>query len=163
MKKLSLLILTILILGCDTETTVVDEPPTIIEQPPPVIEQPPPLFKVLEPKPISYLIPQIAAATVLDGHVDVDPEPLNRHGIVFKSLGNLKMYTADLWGADVGAHHWSPRDVVDHRGIGKKIHLMPMADSKLLEYDTNYSVKIYAQGVKCHGAEISIKFRTKPR
>jgi hypothetical protein len=152
MKKLSLLMFAILILGCDTEKSVVEEPPPIVEPRPPV---------VMQEEPIGT--PQIAAATVLDGHVDVDPEPLNRHGIVFKSLGNLKMYTADLWGADVGAHHWSPRDVIDHRGIGKKIHLMPMADSPLLGYDAEYEVTIYAQDLACNGAWRSIKFRTKPR
>ena len=36
MKKLTLLMLAILILGCDTETPVVEEP--IVEEPEPVIE-----------------------------------------------------------------------------------------------------------------------------
>ena len=170
MKELSLLMFVILILGCGTETPIAEEPPPVVEEPPaiieelpPVVEESAPLFKVPKPNPISNLIPQMTAATVLDGHVDVDPEPLNRHGIVFRFRENLKMYTAEIWGANVGAHYWSPRDVVDHWNIGHKIHLMPMADSKLLEYDTDYTVKIYVQDLACNGAWKSIKFRTKPR
>ena len=170
MKKLSLLMFTILILGCGTETTVVEEPEPVVEEPPPIVEEPPPiveelppLFKVLEPKPISNLKPKLAAATVFDGQVDVDPEPLNRHGIAFKFLANLKMYIADLRGANVGALNWSPRDIVDHGNIGNQIHLMPMADSPLLGYDAEYEVTIYAQDLACNGAWRSIKFRTKPR
>ena len=170
MKNLSLLIFAILILGCGTETTVVEEPepeepPPVIEEPPPIVEESPPLFKVPGPKPISNEIPQIKAASVLDGHVDVDPEPLNRHGIVFRFQTNLNMYTADIWGVNVGALNWSPRDVVEHWEIDIKnqIHLMPMDNSKLLEYDTEYEVNIYAQDWACNGAWKLIKFRTKPR
>ena len=37
MKKLVLLMFAILILGCDTETPVVEEPEPVIEEPPPVV------------------------------------------------------------------------------------------------------------------------------
>ena len=168
MKKLALLMFAILILGCGTETTVieepvVEEPEPVIEEPPPVVEESPPLLKVPEPNPISDLKPKLAAATVLDGQVDVDPEPLNRHGIVFQFLGNIRVYIAELRVANAGALNWSPRDIVDRWDIGNQIHLTPMADSKLLKYDTDYTVKIYAQDLECNGAWKSIKFRTKPR
>ena len=168
MKKLSLLMFAILILGCGNETTVVEEPVVeepepVVEEPPPVVEELPPLFKVQEPKPLSNLKPKLAAASVRDGQVDVDPEPLNRHGIAFKFLGNLRMYLAELQVTNAGALNWSPRDIVDRWDIGNQIHLTPMADSKLLKYDTDYTVKIYAQDLECNGAWRSIKFRTKPR
>ena len=170
MKKLSFFLFALLILGCGTETTVVEQPvveePVVekpksaVEEPAPIYELPASVFEVPEPKPISSLPPQIAAASVRDGDVDVDPEPLNRNGIVVQFLGNLNMYTASLWGP--GALHWSPRDVVD-RGAGNRVHLKPMADSKLLEYDKKYTIAIYAQNFECHGARTLIEFRTKSR
>ena len=168
MKKLSLLMFAILIFGCGTEKPVVEEPVVeepepVIEEPPPVVEELPPLFKVQEPKPLSNLKPKLAAASVSDGQVDVDPEPLNRLGIAFKFLGNLRMYLAELQGANGRALNWSPRDIVDRWDIGNQIHLTPMADSKLLEYDTEYEVTVYAQDLECNGAWRSIKFRTKSR
>ena len=43
MKKMSLLIIAILILGCGTETPVVEEPEPVVEEPEPVVEEPPPV------------------------------------------------------------------------------------------------------------------------
>ena len=48
MKQLALLMLAILIFGCDTETPVVEEP--IVEEPEPVIEEPEPVIE--EPTPV---------------------------------------------------------------------------------------------------------------
>ena len=70
MKKLSLLMFAILILACDTEKPVVEEPE--VEEPPPV---------VMEPEPIGH--PLIAKGSVTHGQVNVDPEPLNRYGFRF--------------------------------------------------------------------------------
>ena len=81
MKKLSLLILAILSLGCGTETTVVEEPEPLIEEPEPV---------VMEEEPIPG--PQIVGGNVLDGDVDTDPELLNRDGIIIEFTEPLSMY-----------------------------------------------------------------------
>ena len=159
MKNLSLLVIAILILGCGTETTVVEELEPVTEEPEPVTEEPEPV--VMEEEPIPGQ--QIVGGNVLDGDVDVDPEPLNRDGIVFQFHEALKMYTADLYLSNGGSLHWSPRDVVDHPDIGNQVHLKPIADSELLEYDKKYWLLIYAQSVECHGTKISIIFRTKPR
>ncbi|MCE2396571.1 hypothetical protein J4G02_18725 [Candidatus Poribacteria bacterium] len=151
MKKLSLLIFAILILGCGTETTIVEEPPAIIEEPTTV---------VAEEEPI--LPPKIVESDVHDGDVDVDPKPLNHDGIILRFTEPLNMYAADLRSGADRSLAWSPRDVVEW-DIGNQAHLMPMADSQLLEYDTEYWLSIYAQGFACNGALITMRFRTKPR
>ena len=152
MKKLSLLMFAILILGCGTETTVVEEPEPVIEEPEPV---------VMEEEPIAP--PQIVGGNVLDGDVDADSELLNRDGITLQFTEPLNMYTAEIWRESAELLDWSPRDVVDHWEIGNQAHLMPTADSPLLEYDTEYTIVIYAQGFACNGTRTRIVFRTKPR
>ena len=157
MKKLALLIFAILILGCGTETPMVEEPEPVVNEPEPVIEEPPPV--VMEPKPIVPL--QITAGTVLDGDVDVDPEPLNQSGIVFKFTENFDFYVADIL-LDEKSLRWFPRDVVDVRNITNCIHLTPMANSQLLECNTEYTIEIYIQDLACNGTRLKVKFRTKP-
>ena len=152
MKKLSLLMFVILILGCGNETMVVEEPEPTIEEPPPV---------VVEEEPIAT--PQIVGGNVLDGDVDADPDVLNHDGIIIEFAEPLRMYTARIAEAGTASLHWSPSDVVDDWHIGNQVHLMPTADSPLLEYDTKYWVRMYAQGSACTGAETVIAFRTKPR
>ena len=160
MKKLSLLMFTILILGCGTETTVVEEPPPVVEEPPPIVHPRPPV--VMEEEPIGT--PQIVGGNVLNGDLDADPELLNREGITLRFRAPLNMYVAEVRRDPVALLlNWSPRDIVDHGNIGNQIHLMPMADSPLLGYDAEYEVTIYAQDLACNGAWRSIKFRTKPR
>ena len=157
MKKLSLLIFAILILGCGNETTVVEEP--VVEEPEPVIEEPPPVM--MEEEPIAT--PQIVGSNVLDGDVDAHPKLLNRDGIIVEFTEPLKMYFAEIGPRGGGSLRWSPSDVVDDRNIGNQIHLTPMADSKLLEHDTEYRVTVYAQGFACNAVNTEIRFRTIPR
>ena len=152
MKNLSLLIFAILILGCGTETTVVEEPETLVEELPPI---------VVEEEPIPA--PQIVGGNVLDGDVDADPERLNRDGIILEFSEPLSMYTAEIGLWDIGHLDWSPLHIVDHWNIGNQVHLIPAADSPLLEYNTKYWVSVYAQGRACNGANTEITFRTKPR
>ena len=78
MKKLSLFLFTILILGCGTETTVVEEPEPI--EPPPV-------------EPIGH--PLIAQGSVKNGEVNVDPAPLNSSGIRF--IFTKSFYRYQVW------------------------------------------------------------------
>ena len=152
MKNLSLLMFAILILGCGTETPVVEEPEPVIEELPPV---------VMEEEPIAP--PQIVGGNVLDGEVDADPELLNRDGIIIEFTEPLSVYYV-VFGRIAGElPNWSPRDIVDDWDIGNQIHLMPMEDSQLLEYNTEYWLQIYAQGSACNAVNTQMKFRTKPR
>ena len=161
MKKLSLLMFAILTLGCGTEQPVVEEP--VVEEPEPIIEEPPPVIE--EPLPVVVeddpnLPPEIAEGSVADGDLDVDPEPLNRTGIVFRFSERLRLYTADILfeGNSLG---WFPRDVVDRPG--KLVQIIPMVESPLLEYDTEYVIEIYVQDVGCQVFRFEIRFRTQPR
>lgn len=155
MKQLAPFTLAILILGCGTETPVVEEPEPVIEEPPPIVYRRPPVETIGTP--------QIAGGNVRDGDVDADPELLNREGITLRFRAPLNMYVAEIRPDPGEPLNWSPRDVVDHGNIGNQVHLTPIDDNALLAYNAAYSVEIYAQSLACKGAWRSVKFRTKPR
>ena len=177
MKQLTLLMLAILILGCDTETPVVEEP--VVEEPvveEPVVEEPPPV--VMEEEHAMLMEeehamtedtapPKIVEGSVHDGDVNVDPEPLNRDGMVFEFTENLRFYAADIL-LEEKSLGWSPLDVVSvefkPKGVvGKFASIEPMAHSQLLEHNTEYTIEMYVQDRVCNSTRIRIKFRTKPR
>ena len=168
MKKMSLLIIAILILGCGTETPVVEEPEPVVEEPEPVVEEPPPV--VMEDEhamPEDTAPPEIVAGSVRDGDVNVDPEPLNRDGMVFEFTENLRFYAADIL-RDEKSLGWHPLDVVTGRFkpegvVGQFANIEPMAGSQLLEHNTEYTIEMYVQDRVCNDTRIEIKFRTKPR
>ena len=161
MKQLSLLMLAILILGCGTETTVVEEP--VVEDPEPVIEEPPPVvMEDAHAMPEDAVPPEIVEGSVHDGDINVAPEPLNRDGIVFKFTENLRFYAADIL-RDEKSLGWHPLDVVDDKDICNLVRIWPKASSQLLEHNTEYTVEMYVQDRVCNGTRIEIKFQTKPR
>ena len=169
MKQLTLLMLAILILGCDTETPVVEEP--AVEEPAveePAVEEPPPVVMEGEhAMPEDTAPPQIVAGSVHDGDVNVDPEPLNRDGITFEFTENLRFYAAAIL-LEEKSLGWFPLDVVEGifkpKGVvGKFASIEPMAHSQLLEHNTEYTIEMYVQDRVCNGTRIEIKFRTKPR
>ena len=160
MKRLSLLMLALLILGCGTETSVVDEL-VVDEEPEPVIEEPPPVLAQT-----AYFIdvtpPTITSGTVADGDSDVDHVPINQGGFRFDFDGPLKLYRVDLrldGGKSLG---WSPRGVVDHENIGQTVVIMPVAESELLKFDTEYVIAMFALDHACSRVNFHIQFRTKP-
>ena len=174
MKKLSLLMFAILILGCGTETTVVEEPPPVVEESPPIIEEPTPIIEEPPPPEIENdmpelddnLFPRIAEGSVLDGDFNVDPEPLNQDGFRYTFTESLKLISIEIF-RDGKTLHWLPRDVIASRGrwdgVGDTVQLRPGANSQLLEYDTRYVIKIYIQNFECVGKAHTIRFRTRPR
>lgn len=162
----------ILILGCGTETPVVEEPVVeepepVVEDPEPVIEEPPPVVVEAEHlMPGNVAPPQIAAASVVfDGDIDVDPEPLNRHGITLNFTEDLNLFLIEIF-LEGKTLRWVPREVVTRRFAGKAIGtfatIRPTIHSQLLEYDTEYTIEMYVQGHTCNGTWIKIRFRTKP-
>ena len=160
MKKMSLLIFAILILGCGTETPVVEKP--IVEEPEPVIEELSLIAASGQHLRVDIVEPTIAWGTVSDGEVDVDPHPLHA-GIRFDFDENLKLYKIDLrldGGQSLG---WLPRGVVDDEDIGDRIEMIPAADSQMLEFDTAYIITFYVQDLSCWSSDFQIRFRTKPK
>ena len=160
MKQLALLMLAILILGCDTETPVVEEPEPVIEEPTPVV------MEDEHAMPEDTVPPEIVKGRVRDGDVNVHPEPLNRDGMTFKFTENLRFYAADILLGEKSLG-WHPLDVVTDRfkpeGVGQFASIEPIAGSQLLEYNTEYVIEIYVQDHACNGTRIRIKFQTKPR
>ena len=153
MKKLSILIFAILMLGCETETPVVEEPLSIIEPPSPVAASG-------EHFRLDIALPQLVGGNALDG---ADPELLNQAGIRLDFDVDLTLYKIDLrldGGQSLG---WLPRGVVDDKDIGKHIRIMPAPDSPLLEFDTGYDIRFYVQDFRCLDSGGQVWFRTKPK
>ena len=172
MKKLSFFLFAILILACGTEKPVVEEPEPVIEQLEPIIEEPPsvvedPTAGVWEDEPVIPEIPslRIIEGSVFDKEVDVDPEPLNQDGFIFNYADALWMYTAEIQDNRGATLSWDPLDVVVviNWVHPNRVQIAPIAASQLLEYDSEYVIKIYAQIHGCNGAETVIRFRTKSR
>ena len=158
MKKLALLMLAILILGCGNEATVVEEPEPIIEEPMPAMDQ---HSSRIESWPIDDWMP-IFQGTVSDGEDNVDPEKINEDGFRFEFPAFLKLYRVDLRMKNGEHLHWHPQGVVD-RNIGDGVVIQPMANSQLLEFDTEYVITIFIQNRDCWFSENRIHFRTKPK
>ena len=154
MKKMSILIVAILMLGCETETPIVEEPLSIIEAPSPVAASG-------EHFRVDIAEPGIVWSTIDLGEVGVDPNLLV--GIEFAFDVNLKLYKIDLrldGGQSLG---WLPRGVVDDKDIGQRIWLIPAPDSPMLEFDTAYVIELYVQDLGCWSMKEQWPFRTKPK
>ena len=154
MKKMSILIVAILMLGCETETPIVEEPLSIIEAPSPVAASG-------EHFRVDIAEPGIVWSTIDLGEVGVDPNLLV--GIEFAFDVNLKLYKIDLrldGGQSLG---WLPRGVVDDKDIGQRIWLIPAPDSPMLEFDTAYVIELYVQDLECWSMKEQWPFRTKPK
>ena len=144
MKKLALLMLGILILGCDTETPVVEEP---------VVEE------LLENEPIPQ--PEtIAEGTVKHGEVNVDPKLLNLNGFRFVFKEPIYSHWVSVYDKKRGkrldwnsphAHWWiETQTVVIER----------MDPNSLLERNTDYEITIYTRNFDCEVSKTVIQFRT---
>ena len=154
MKKMSILIVAILMLGCETETPIVEEPLSIIEAPSPVAASG-------EHFRVDIVEPTIVWSTIDRGEVGVDPNLLV--GIEFQFDEDLKLYKIDLrldGGQSLG---WLPRGVVDDKDIGQRIRLIPAPDSPMLEFDTAYVIELYVQDLECWSMKEQWPFRTKPK
>ena len=156
MKKMSILIVAILILGCETETPMVEQPLSISEAPSPVAASG-------EHFRVDIVEPHIQWGNIFDGEVGVDPVLLHINGIDFGFNEDLKLYKIDLrldGGKSLG---WLPRGVVDDKDIGQRILMIPAPDSPLLEFDTLYVIGLYVQDLSCWSSNMQLRFRTKPK
>ncbi len=156
MKKLSILIFATLMLGCETETSVVEEP--VVEEPPPV---------VVEDKPIPQ--PEmIAEGTVKHGEVNVDPKPLNLSGFRFVFKEPLDSHWVSVYDKKRGEYLWKWDSPHAHWCKETKVVFIEHWDPhdpprELLKYDTDYEITIYTQNFDCDFVEIVIQFRTGPQ
>lgn len=146
MKQLSLLMLAILILGCATETPVVEEPPPIVME-----DEPLP-----QPK-------MIAEGTVKHGEVDVDPKPLNLSGFRFIFKEPLDNHWVSVYDKKRDKHlTWDSPQAYWCQET-KVVLIERMHSRDLLEYDTDYEITIYTQNFDCDFVETVIQFRTGPQ
>ena len=151
MKKLSLLMFTILILGCDTETSVVEEP--VVEEPPPIVVEDEP---ILQPE-------MVAEGTVKHGEVNVDPKPLNLSGFRFVFKEPVYSHWVSVYDKKRGEHlTWDSPQAYWCKET-KVVLIEPMYSRDLLEYDTDYEITIYTHNFDCDVVEIVIQFRTGPQ
>ena len=156
MKKLALLTFAISILGCGTETQVIEELPPVVETPAPVVLSGERFW-------LSIAGPKIMAGNVLHDDVDVDPEPINIGGFRYDFDEDLKLYRIDLRLKDGESLGWRPQGVVDHEDIGRVVTTQPIFGSTLLEFDTEYEINMYVQDLACNSSNFEMQFRTKPR
>ena len=152
MKKLSLLMFAILILGCGTETTLVEEPEPVAEEPEPV---------VMEDEPVGH--PLVAEGTVRHGEVNVDPARLNSTG--FRLVFTKPFYRYWIWLNDKDGNYLPGWDSLEAGGWGRTdvLFILPLGFHSPLEYDTEYKILISAQNFDCDYTDIVIQFRTKPQ
>ena len=143
MKKLALMMFAILILGCDTETSVVEEP---------VVEDEP----LPQPK-------MIAEGTVKHGEVNVDPKPLNLNGFRFVFKETVYDHGVSVYDKKRDKHlTWNSPHA--HRCKETKVVLIERMHSRdLLEYNTDYEITIYTTNFDCDVVETVIQFRTEPQ
>ena len=147
MKKLSLLMFAILILGCGNEKTVVEEPE-------PVIEEPPLVEPIAQP-------PFIADGTVKHGEVNVDPERLNREGLKFEFTEDISDYRFNL----VDLSEWDGPNLrwkTIFTGWNP-FYIFPRSEGSLFKYDTEYQLLMSFHDSDCEYINIVIQFRTKPQ
>ncbi len=160
--KILLLILAILILGCGTDTEVVEEP--FAEKLSPVAEDP---LSTVEGNREDRSPPHIVRSDVLPEEpgadpVPLNPVPLNRDGIFFEFDEDLGLFKADLL-LDGESLKWSPRAALTGDNIGSCIRMTRTVESTLLEYDKEYHIDIIFRDNEKLGHDTTIKFRTVPR
>ena len=157
MKKIALLMFAIPILGCGTETPVVEERPAVIERPSPVVTS----SESFRSQPIE---PELIGINVEYADNNVDPTPLNANGIRLEFDQPLKLYRIILRSDEHGPSlDWLPRGIVDDKNIGRFVRIMPGEGSVLLEFDTKYEIEIYVQDTHCREGVDGISFRTMPK
>ena len=152
MKKIALLIFAILILGCGTETPIVEEPPAVVEAPSSVVASGSfPRFSDDEP--------QIVLGTVFGGEDNVDPVPINAAGFRFDFDEDLRLHKIAIL-LDGEPLIWNPigitHDVTD-------VVRLEATGGQDLQFDTEYVIKIYVQDLACNSSRFEIRFRTKPQ
>ena len=158
MKKLSLLMFAILILGCGTEQPVVEEPESPTEglnedlaAIQTVADQLSQAAKSLELSP-----PTITARSVADGATNVDPAPLNRDGIRITfseriALSHFHLHREAGYSLDWKTK-WHPE--------GRTVYLTPTNQCDMLRNGITYVIDFVVQDFGSQKTEDTITFTT---
>jgi hypothetical protein len=153
MKKLALLMFTILILGCGNENPV-SEPNEDLAEIQAIADQ---LSQAAASLDISA--PTITASSVTDGDTDVDPELLNREGIRITFSERISLSHFNLHYEDGTSRDWK----VEWSADGQTVTLTPPHLCSVLRAGTTYTIDFVVQDFGSWKIEDSITFSTKPR
>ena len=160
MKKLSLLILAILILGCGTETPVVEEPKPVIEglnkhlaEIRAVADQ---LSQAAES--VDLLAPTIAESSVADGAIFVNPDQLNRDGIRIAFSERIALSHFNLLHEAGYSLNWKTKWSPN----GQVVYLKPSNPCDILSNATTYVIDFVVQDFDSWKTEDTITFTTEP-
>lgn len=157
--KYLLIVLAILMLGCGTDTEIVEEPPPVAEE---LLPELPPL--VQDPAvPVGGHgggdPPHIVSTDVDPANSPFDLVPLNENGIFFEFDEDLGLFKADL-SHDGKSLGWLPRDELTGDEIGSSITITPAAEGPFLEYHKEYHLDIHFEDNTKAGFKMVIKFQT---
>ena len=153
MKQLSLLMFTILVLGCGNQKPV-SEPDEEIAELKAIADQ---LSQAVAS--LDRSGPTIAASNVAAGDTDVDPEPLNRDGIRITFSERISLSHFNLHDADGTSLDWR----VEWSADGQTVTLTPPHLCSVLRPDTPYTLDFVVQDFSTWKTEDFITFSTKPQ
>ena len=153
MKQLSLLMLALLILGCDTEKPAVNELEPVVEELAP---------GAMEDRPLRQPA-MIAEGTVKHGEVNVDPQPLNLNGFRFVFKEPVYDHWVSVYDKNRGKHlTWNSPHA--YRCTETKVVLIEhLGSGDVFKHNTDYEITIYARNFDCDIVETVIQFRTEPQ
>ena len=160
MKNLSLLMFVILILGCGTETPVVEQPPPVIEEPNVDLAEIQAIADQLSQaaESLDILVPVITESSVADGATNVDPEPLNRDGVLITFSERISLSHFNLIHEEGYSLNWKTEWHPD----GQAVKLTPPNPCDRLNNGTTYVIDFVVQDFSSWKTEGTITFTTEP-
>ena len=161
MKKLALLMLAILILGCENQNPVSELDVSELDE------------EISELKTIADQLSQTAASlersettitasiasSVADGDTDVDPDPLNRDGIRITFSERIALSHFNLYHEDGTSLDWT----IEWSADGQMVTLTPPHRCAVLRHGRTYTLDFVVQDFGSWKIEDTITFSTKPQ
>ena len=160
MKKLSLLMLTTLILGCGTEQPVVEEPKTVIEGLNEDLAEIQTVADQLSQAAASFDLspPTITESSVADGAIFADPDRLNRDGIRLAFSERISLSHFNLLHEAGYSLNWKTK----WRPDGQVVYLKPSNPCDILSNATTYVIDFVVQDFDSWKTEDTVTFTTEP-
>ena len=160
MKKLSLLIFAILILGCGTETSVVEEPEPVIEGLNENLTEIQAVADQLAQAAASFDLspPTITESSIADGATNIDPDRLNHDGIRIAFSERIALSHFHLLHEAGYSLNWKTKWDPD----GQTVYLKPSNPCDILSNATTYVIDFVVQDFDSWKIEDTITFTTKP-